>query len=76
MKGTVLRMSVGIAVTFLGGAFILPGAYSAIMGGPVPAPSLMDSWGSWITMWAVISVVAHAVTEFILRQLTRRRRPH
>jgi len=70
------RFRVGVAAvyTFVLGAFVLPGVYGAITGAPVPAPSHMGTWTSWIVRWIAISVVGYCITAIVFRLLERRKR--
>lgn len=69
----VAKVSVAVAVMFLTAGFVLPGVFSAMVGGPVPAPAMMNSWGSWLLMWACVSVVVQVGAHVILFLIERKK---
>ena len=69
----VAKASVAVVVMFLTAGFVLPGVFSAIVGGPVPAPTMMNSWGSWLLMWACVSVVVQVSAQVIFLLIERKK---
>jgi len=53
--------------------FIVPGAWGAMRGLPLPIPWSDHSWSTWIWLWLGVSIATFAISTVVFRVLLRKR---